>query len=49
MNPDETTGNKVKPTTKAQPPGGPHEGHGHKGKGQQPKPNTPKPSKPQPK
>jgi hypothetical protein len=33
--PDETTGNKVSPTTKAKPPSGkPHEDHPHKGKNQ---------------
>jgi hypothetical protein len=39
--PDETKGNKHKPTTKATPPSGkPHEDHGHKGTGH-PKPKKP--------
>ena len=29
---DPRKGGKVKPTTKAKPPGDPHAGHGHKGK-----------------
>lgn len=33
---DPKKGGKFKPTTKAKPPGNPHEGHGHKGTPQKP-------------
>jgi hypothetical protein len=38
---DPKKGGKFEPTTKAEPPGDPHEGHGHKGTGQ-PKAKPPK-------